>query len=218
MFCNVPGVTFELKMLYCRRMTNAVQHTDEDILVRFRGGEESAYRHFFERHYGAILYYALHILERRSDAEDVVQEVFYKLWQHRTDFNSAEHIKSFLYKSTRFACINQLRSGQSRELQAEVLLQRALNDSFADSRLVEEELFRAVIAEISGLPEKYGTILSLRYLHDLDYHEIAKKLGISEATVRKQKQRAMELLRTVVLKKKLLVADGLVFLLERIHL
>jgi RNA polymerase sigma-70 factor (family 1) len=199
-------------------MTDAALDTEEVLLDHFRAGDETAFKWLFDRHYGAILYYAQHILERRTDAEDIVQEIFVTLWRKRSDFNSLDHIKNFLYKSTRFACINQLRQWQSRDRQVEVLLQRALNDSFSDARLVEEEIFQAVIAEINALPEKYATILQLRYLHDLDYRQIAEKMGVSEATIRKQKQRAIELLQTAVVKKQLISATAVLTVLARLHL
>lgn len=96
-------------------------------------------------------------------------------------------------------------------------MERALRDSYSDTIIVEEEIFQAVIAEINGLPEKYATILQFKYLHDLDYAQIAEKLKMTEVAVGKQKQRAMEMLQTIIVKKKLLSATALVVLLERLH-
>lgn len=198
-------------------MTDAAARTEEQMLTRFRSGEQAAYRHFFERHFGAMVYYAQAMLGQRTEAEDVAQEVFYQLWQHREEFNSVEHVKGFLYKSTRFGCINRLRQRDTQERHHAALVERANSDAFSDSLIVREELFQAVINEINALPEKYATILRLRYLQDLDYGEIATQLGTSEATIRKQKQRALEMLQTVVVKKKLLSAAGLIMLLQHLH-
>jgi RNA polymerase sigma factor (sigma-70 family) len=95
-----------------------------------------------------------------------------------------------------------------------VYLDRAMNDVLHNSRMIEEELYREIIAEISQLPKKYETILRLKFLHNLDVPEIAAKLGLSEATVRKQKQRALEQLRALVLKKRLLSLALLKIFLE----
>lgn len=197
-------------------MTGAA-YTDEEWINRFRNGEEAAYRHFFDRHYGAIVHYAQSILQQGAEAEDIAQDIFYQLWQHRAELNSTDHVKGFLYKSTRFACINQLRQWQTRDRNAEVLLRQATNDPFTESRMVQEELYQLVIAEINALPEKYAAILRLRYLQDMGYDQIAAQLGTNEATVRKQKQRALEMLQTAVVKNKLLTAAALLSLLHELH-
>lgn len=198
-------------------MTGAAIYTEEEILSRFHHGEEDAYRHFFERHYGPIVHYAEAIIGQRTEAQDIAQEIFYQLWQHRQKFNSSDHVKGFLYKSTRFACINRLRQMNTQERHTDTLLERASSDAFTDSLIVQEELFQAVLSEINELPEKYAAILRMRYLQDLGYDQIASELGTTEATVRKQKQRALEMLQTVVLKKKLLSAAGLIMLLQQFH-
>lgn len=189
-----------------------------ELIEQFRKGKENAFKQIFETHYGAILHYAQHFLEKRAEAEDIAQEVFVMLWKARMDIQTPEHLKSFLYKSTRFACINQLRQWQSKTKQAEVLLERALNDSFSDSRLVQEEILQAVIIEIRSLPDKYARILQLKYIEGLDYDEISKRLNLPEATIRKQRQRAVEMLRTIVVKKQLLTAAGLLTILKQLHL
>ena len=179
-------------------------NNENELLTRFRQGDETAFKHLFDQYYVAVLYYAQDIVPAKSEAQDIVQETFCKLWQNRQDFNSLLHIKSFLYKVTRFACIDLLRHTKSINQRYEVYLNRAMNETLHNSRMIEEELYREIIAEISLLPKKYETILRLKFLHNLDVPEIAAKLGLSEATVRKQKQRALEQLRALVLKKRLL--------------
>jgi RNA polymerase sigma-70 factor (ECF subfamily) len=179
-------------------------NNENELLTRFRQGDEMVFKHLFDQYYVAVLYFAQDIVPAKSEAQDIVQETFCKLWQNRQDFNSLLHIKSFLYKVTRFACIDLLRHTKSVNLRYEVYLDKATNETLQNSRIIEEELYREIIAEISLLPKKYETILRLKFLHNLDVPEIAAKLGLSEATVRKQKQRALEQLRALVLKKRLL--------------
>jgi RNA polymerase sigma-70 factor (ECF subfamily) len=179
-------------------------NNENELLTRFRQGDETVFKLLFDQYYVAVLYYAQDIVPAKSEAQDIVQESFCKLWQNRQDFNSFLHIKSFLYKVTRFACIDLLRHTKSINQRYEVYLDRAMNEVLHNSRMIEEELYREIIDEISQLPKKYETILRLKFLHNLDVPEIAAKLGMSEATVRKQKQRALEQLRALVLKKRLL--------------
>ena len=197
-------------------MTAASAYTEQELIDRFRNGEQQAFKWLFDQYYVSILYYATNLLERKSEAEDIVQDIYFKLWRRRAEFNSLLHVRSFLYKSTRFACIDHLRSASSRERHIELLINRAINDLKSDNLMIEEELYREIVAEINRLPEKYAIILRLKYLHNLDYAAIAGRLDMSEATVRKQKQRAIELLRTLVLKKQLLSLAVLTALLERI--
>jgi RNA polymerase sigma factor (sigma-70 family) len=190
------------------------QNNENELLIRFRQGDEMVFKLFFDQYYVAILYYAQDIVPAKSEAQDIVQESFCKLWQHRQEFNSLLHIKSFLYKVTRFACIDLLRHTKSINLRYEVYLERAMDETLHNSRMIEEELYREIIAEISLLPKRYETILRLKFLHNLDVPEIAAKLGMSEAAVRKQKQRALERLRALVLKKRLLSLALLKIVLE----
>lgn len=185
-------------------MASARSYHPQDQPLHITEWNERTFRELFDHFYISLLFYAQDILQDKAEAQDAVQEVFTRLWQHRPDLNSALHIRSYLYKSTRFCCIDHLRQMQRRDARYGIYLDRAMNDVLQDSRMIEEELYGQIIREIELLPEKYGQILKLKYIDQLDYPEIAARLRISEPAIRKQKQRAMELLKTQVLKNKLL--------------
>lgn len=184
------------------------RNTEKEWLDRVALGDQDAFREIFQQHYKALCYYAGTIVDDWQEAEDLIQEVFSRLWDKRPEFPNAAALRSWLYVSVRNACLNHLKlkeRQQSRERDYAYLAGDTLPDLGAfDPRLAETEIIASLYREIDELPAQCRRIFRMSYLEGKKNEEIAGALSISYNTVRTQKLRALKLIRAGLLKRNLL--------------
>jgi RNA polymerase sigma-70 factor (family 1) len=177
-------------------------------------GDEKALAYFFKLYNKSLQYFVLRMIEDEVEAEDIVASCFVKLWERRTGFASPDKLKSFLYVSCRNSCFNYLRH---LKIKSEVQLTyfKELEDSSEDVlyRIVESEVLQALHREIELLPENYREVFKRIYFEQQKTDEIASELGLTVQTVRNYKTRAVELLRSAMLKHGLSSALTLALIL-----
>jgi RNA polymerase sigma-70 factor (family 1) len=170
-------------------------YNEQQLLRGLTSGDMSQYSYVFKEYYSALCHYATRIIGEPGHAEDIVQDVFEKLWQKRSSFENLRHLKDFLYKATRNASLNFLKGAQhSMERQA-VFLNEQLETDAEDLDVIRIEVFRAIYREIDNLPEQCGKIVRMSYIDGMKNEQIAEALSISLQTVKNQKTRGMKLLR-----------------------
>ncbi|WP_165806587.1 RNA polymerase sigma-70 factor [Chitinophaga parva] len=159
-------------------------------------GDTLHYSYIFKEYYSALCRYAETVIGEPGHAEDIVQDVFERLWQKPYAFEDLRHIKDFLYKATRNAALNFLKGAQhSKERQAKFLQEQEKTATAEDLDIIRMEVFRLIYREISNLPEQCGKIVRMSYVEGLKNEQIAEILSISLQTVKNQKTRGMKLLR-----------------------
>lgn len=167
------------------------------MLTGLKSENPKAFAFFFDLHYNPLCYFAERLVKDQQVAEDVVEESFMKLWDKRSDFESEHGIKAFLYITTRNACINIIKQSQRDTLsQAEMLYLADKKEEFVLNEMIRSEVLRVIGRELDKLPVQCRTILKMSYVKGLKNHEIANQLDISVHTVRNQKARGLQLLRT----------------------
>ncbi len=147
----------------------------------------------FRQHYHPLCMYAMHFLGPDiQQAEDVVQEVFVKLYERHLPCQ-ATLTKKFFYSCVRNACIDHLR--RQRPMEADIepadLAGGISDDEAIDRSEVEARLWDA----IANLPERCREILLMNKRDGLTYKEIAQQLDLSEKTVEHQMTKALKRLR-----------------------
>lgn len=156
-------------------------------------GDRIAFEALFRAHYRPLCAFAMGYLKDMDKAEDLVQDLFFRLWLDREKVQVTTSVKAYLYASVRNRCLNAVKSG------AKV---RALNEDMDDRVQVEErsedehtERIARVQAAIESLPEERRKVFKLSRYDGLKYHEIAERLGISVKTVENQMGSALKTLR-----------------------
>jgi RNA polymerase sigma-70 factor (ECF subfamily) len=175
----------------------------DNWLTAFNQGNSSAFRVIFDNYNKLLFSSVIQLVKDKEQAEDIVSESFTKLWQRHEVFQTEEHIKAFLFVTTRNASLNYLRHIQRKTASQSELsyLQRDKDDQDIITEMIEGELLRKIYPMIETLPNKCKTIFKLIYFEDASTDEVAEKLHITPRNVLNQKRRALQLL-----KKKLLVA------------
>lgn len=154
----------------------------------------------YDRYYKALVGYCGQITSDDTVAEDLVQELFFKLWEKKPVFNSMQHLKSYLYNSVRNLAINHLRHERVKDAHVVDLLTKQSVDEASNLQpddFNEEEVYRQLFLCIDRLPPRQREIFLLA-MEGKKNQEIAALLSISTATVKVQKRRLIITLRKML--------------------
>jgi len=166
------------------------------------GGDMAAFEQLVERHQRLVIGTVGRMLGTNSDAEDIAQQVFVRVWKNLKRYEPRAKFTTWLLKITRNLVFNELRR-RSRHpavpLQSETdEEERPLKDEHAvapDASLLDHELQEAVDAAIAQLPETQRMAVVLRRYEELSYEEIAEALDQSVSAVKSLLFRARTELR-----------------------
>lgn len=147
--------------------------------------------------YKALVGYSMQIVEGKEIAEDIVQEVFSNTWIRKNTYQSVGTLKAYLYNSVRNESINHIRHQQVRQghlENIELQYKEMHTDENLELILHKEEVYRMLFTAIDQLPTRQRELF-LHVMRGKKNSEIAEAMGISMNTVKKQRQRGLELLR-----------------------
>lgn len=162
--------------------------TDQDLY--------SLFEKIFRDHYDSLSNYAFSILRNKDDAEDVVQDVFIKIWQNTPQVIETPQVKFYLLTAVKNSCISFLRKqGRHVFVQPEdARLHTLPNDPPADKK--KEKDVRVLVHEaLSLLPPQCAVVFKMSRFGKLTYQQIAGELDISVKTVENQVGKALRIMR-----------------------
>jgi RNA polymerase sigma-70 factor (family 1) len=172
-------------------------YSDNNVLIEaLRNGDEKAYAYLIDTYHHKLCVYANSLVKNIYSAEDIVQNVFIKVWEQRTRLKSDYALKSFLYKLVYNEFIDLYRKNQSL-FSLEKSYYDALNSIvFEDDSESFQRVLNVVNKEIQNLPPKCKEVFILSKKEGLTNIEIAEHLDVSVKTVEAQITKAFSILRT----------------------
>jgi RNA polymerase sigma-70 factor (ECF subfamily) len=173
----------------------------ENIERMLRGGHEKAFTNFYAQYFPKLLLESNKYVKDIVVAEEIVQNVFVKIWERAVDFAEITSVKSYLYRSVINASINHVNRQKNIEEHHQKIL-RNFTEEEVEELDEENELIVMLYEEIEKLPPKCREIFKLNRFERLKYREIAEKLAIAEKTVENHVGNALKLLREAMLAKK----------------
>jgi len=183
-------------------------------LNEFQRGTQKGFTWFFNVHNKSLFYFASRLIQDIPQAEELVSQCFIKLWERQQNFETAENIKAFLYITCRNSCLKHLRDLKRKTADQQLYLsQLEESEETVLYEIIDTEIISIIAREIEDLPDRCREIFSLLYFEQKKTSEVALLLNINVQTVRNQKIRAIELLKTKLIKKGLSGMHLLAFLL-----
>lgn len=149
----------------------------------------------FKSHFQALYRYAYTIIRDELMAEEMVQNVFFKLWKNRETTAINQSMTSYLYRSVYHECLNYLKHLKVRAAWEAHAARTMDNINNAADKLKLRELEEKLEEALRDLPEQCRTIFQMSRFEELKYMEIAGRLGISVKTVENQMGKALKILR-----------------------
>src|ERR1700691_2427606 len=153
-----------------------------------RNEDHGAYKELFTSLYSHLLHFAFTIVKTKQPAEELVSDVFIKIWQKRKDLDKIENLRVYLYIATKNAALNHI------EKQKRITTDNI--DKFADQfksiyfdaeqLLITADMVALINKAIASLPTRCKLIFKLIKEDNLKYKEVAQILSISEKTVESQ--------------------------------
>jgi RNA polymerase sigma-70 factor (family 1) len=157
-----------------------------ELLLRIASGDQAAFQQIYTGFYKRLYQFALAIVKTRETAEEIVEDVFVRIWQKRQDISSIRNLRVYLYTATKNASLNYL----SRKARASVtepfdhihveLSETALNP---EQILITTEIHQKILRTVEALPPRCKMIFKLVREDGLQYKEIAEILNISVNTI-----------------------------------
>ncbi|AMR32498.1 hypothetical protein A0256_14220 [Mucilaginibacter sp. PAMC 26640] len=182
-------------------MNNLSTISDEELLALVKAGHISAFGVLYDRYWNPMLAKAYSRLKSQEDAEEVIQELFIKLWRRRDRIELQYSFKTYLYAALRYEILDfvasqtYLKNNLSVE-EAGIFDFAAENDSH--SSLEMKEFQKQVNQIIDNLPEKCRLVFKMSRNDGFKTQEIAKELNISPRTVESQISKAIKVLRVAL--------------------
>jgi RNA polymerase sigma-70 factor (ECF subfamily) len=177
------------------------------LVAELRAGSEEAYAYLLAVHQNQVFNLIAHIVEGGTDAADVLQDVFVKVFKGIKHFHGDSSLKTWIYRIAIHEASNHRRSWLRRHLREvfsldedgavpDVVLAKSPAQPETPYQALEQtERQRLVQRALASLAQPYRTVVVLREMEGLAYEEIAQVLGISEGTVKSRLMRGRELLK-----------------------
>jgi RNA polymerase sigma-70 factor (ECF subfamily) len=175
------------------RMTDS----DQDLVSRTKSGDAEAFSELVRRHQHRVYALALRFMRDPTKADDMAQEAFLKAYRLIDGFRGDSSLSTWLYRVTCSVCLNELQRNKRRGEVALAPVHENLQSVDAESG-EKDELHDLVRRCVDQLPERYATVLTLYYLQECSYEEIAGVLDVRMNTLKTWMRRARERLRDIV--------------------
>tara|TARA_R110002049_G_scaffold219509_1_gene391207 strand:- start:1167 stop:1760 length:594 start_codon:yes stop_codon:yes gene_type:complete len=169
-------------------MTNSNVHSIFFISL-LKKGDEKAYETLFRLYYDKLLHISKGYLGTMEDAEEIVQNVFLKVWEQKNNFEKINNINNYLYTMTKNACLDQIKHRKVKSLYSQNRYKENIEDQChfikdeAASLLLENELKKRIEFSIELLPEKCKNVFIKSRIEGMNHKEIAKIFNLSKRTV-----------------------------------
>jgi RNA polymerase sigma-70 factor, ECF subfamily len=178
---------------------------------RIQNDEESALEEVYKLTFKSLVIYASEITGGRQIAEEIVQDVFLKIWQSRSELSITGSFRAYLVQSVHNHALNGLRHQKTEKESVNLLgdekIWRFISDSYdlKDSildRIFSEETEVLIEQVIKELPDQCGKVFHMSRYENLSNEEIALRLALSENTVKTHIYRALQKIAFALKKEK----------------
>jgi RNA polymerase sigma-70 factor (ECF subfamily) len=169
---------------------------EKAIIQKFKQGDAAAYDTLYRSYCKKMYSFSLGIVKDPETAGEIVQEVFVKLWEKRSQIDTDFNFENYLYTMT----LNSIRKFYRKKSVEHKVKDYLLNNSIeildnVDSSLIYNELYELANRMIERLPPRRRIVYKLSRQDDMEIKEIARKLNISTRTVENHLTSALKCLR-----------------------
>lgn len=170
------------------------KQADYDLFERVQNGDMVAFNDLVNKYKKRLMNVITRMVQSQEEAEDIVQETFVRVYQHRESFDFRHCFSTWLYTIALNLARNELRK-RKRFKFYDIFDLKGNEAEIAVEMQVPTNLPQVLKRAIENLPEKYKTAFVLRDIEELPYDEVAKVMNIPLGTVKSRVNRARALLR-----------------------
>ena len=172
-----------------------MQKISKLLLESLKKGDERAFNELYNSYREPALRFCNSILKDIEESENIIQEVFIKIWNRRETINPELNFTSYLFTIIKNRVFDHLKEVKKNEFLKEKFWEKVLEYKAVDNE-IKEERFSKIKEAVENLSEKRKEIIKLNYEEGKSYEEIAQQLNISKNTVKNQLVKAKQVIRT----------------------
>jgi len=177
--------------------------SDAEIIQRILQGDIEGYRDLIQRYQHMIYVFIYKMVNNRSDAEDITQEVFVKAYEKLSTFRGDSQFSSWLHTLARNKSIDFLRRRKFHDSDEQLAyVPSTTRDESPQESLMNKEQRREIEEAFALLSDSYREVIVLRCTHEYPFEKIATLLGIAESTARVRYLRARQELAKLLTRKE----------------
>ena len=171
-----------------------MQKINKLLLENLKRGDDRAFNELYDSFREPAIRFCNSILKDTEESENIIQEVFIKIWNRRETINPELNFTSYLFTIIKNRVFDHLKEIKKNEFLKEKFWEKILEYKAVDNE-IKEERFSKIKEAVEGLSEKRKVIIKLNYEEGKSYDEIAQQLNISKNTVKNQLVKAKQVIR-----------------------
>lgn len=179
---------------------------EKSLMLACAAGDRHSYNLLYRRHIQEVLRYVYLFTKSWDESEELVQELFIKIWEKRESLSYVDSFRAYTYRMAKNKVIDRVRHQKVRG-RFEEELEECVGDQQSDFDLIYNQYYDLAQRAIALLPEKRRVIFDLKTEKDLSLDEIAERLSISKSVVKKQWYAGSQFVREYLKKHGDIVAD-----------
>jgi RNA polymerase sigma-70 factor (family 1) len=165
-------------------MPDYSKQSDLQLVVLLKQGEEQALSELYMRYWDKLLVVAANHLDSPEEAEEVLQDIFFSLWQRRETLELKYSLATYLSVAVKYRIINLMdKQYRLRHKMKSSISEAEMLSPSAETGLLEKELMEQIAIAVKRLPEKCRIVFTMSREQGMSHKQIAAELNISEKTV-----------------------------------
>lgn len=198
-------------------MLTVAKYDERTLLSMVAKGDRCAFEQLYSSHLDSLYRYIFVFTKSKEETEDILQEIFIKIWAIREKLPEINSLKDYLFRFAKNKLLDNIRHLQvSQRFLSEIRETKNISENTTGDQYTYKEYYRLVQQAIEELPPKRKLIFRLNIEKGLSQDEIAKQLNISKSVVQKQIYKASYFVREYLFKHGELTFSLLVAFLHQI--
>lgn len=171
----------------------AYYREDQELVRRLKQGDQEAFQELYQKYHSKIYYHTLKFTKSPALAEDVVHDVFVRIWEGRNALKEELSFQSYLFTLAKNHLLNLLkRASREADILQEMIAHTQVALRTTENSLSYRETSEMISKAIEKLPVQRKRIYELCRQEGLSYEEVARKLGITKGTVNSQMVKSLK--------------------------
>ena len=179
---------------------NSQSYSDSHVLQRIVAGDETAFRALYENNFDRIAKFTFKMCKSEAVTEEIVQDVFLKLWSNRENIGHVNDIEAYLFSIARNKTIDFLRRlAKETNIIHTLSIQQTEIHNVVDEKLNEDSLLMLIEGALSCLSPQKRKIFEMSKIQGFSHDEIAETLQLSKSTVKNHLSETLKYLKKYIL-------------------
>lgn len=177
-------------------MKSNPEDNDLELIEGMKANRHQSYEALYNKYATQLYIFTANKLHSREVAEELVHDVFIKIWEKRAQINIQTNVAGYLFRMMRNEILQYLRGIKHKDVFIEEMIALEISDNIqTDENIFLKEMERKLLSIIDGLPEKCREIFIMSRENELTVKEIASQLNVADQTVKNQITKALTILR-----------------------